>query len=212
MKKRMRMLSAILAIVICSLLLFAAYESMSLNQSSAGLIGQTGDSESSNSTTSATDQTEDNEPSDTNLSSGDNDTPSTDSSTGDSDDQTISIEDHEDVADYVWNSSEVIDIELNGNSITVNATGVATVNYSTLTITSAGTYRISGSLADGQIIVDTDDRETMRLILNGVDVSCSTNSPIFIKDAKKVIIVLEENTENYVKDGASYVFIRHSRG
>jgi hypothetical protein len=207
MKKRIRMLSAILAIVVCSLLLFAAYESMSLGQSSTGPTGQTDDSGLTNSTTTSTsDQTEDKTASDTNSSTGDNNTSSTDSATANSDDQTRSIEDHEDAADYVWDSSEVIDIELNGNSITVNATGVATVDYSTLTITSAGTYRISGSLTDGQIIVDTDDKETIRLILNGVDVSCSTSSPIYIIDAKKVVLVLEENTENYVKDGASYVF------
>jgi hypothetical protein len=219
MKKKTRILSTILAIAICSLLLFAVYESISLSQSVGDMNDQTGDSESSNSTTtSTTDQTESNGASDTNSSTGDSDasstdlptgdsnTSSTDSSTEDSYDQTGSGEDHEDSADYVWDSSEVIDIELNGNSITVNATGVATVDGSTVTITSAGTYRISGSLTDGQIIVDTDDKETMRLILNGIDVSCSTSSPIYIIDAKKVIIVLEENTENYVKDGASYVF------
>jgi hypothetical protein len=165
------------------------------------------DSEPSNSTTTGTtDQTESNGASDTDSSTGDSGTSSTDSSTGDSSDQTGSGEDHEEAADYVWDSSEVIDIELNGNSITVNASGVATVDGSTVTITSAGTYRVSGSLTDGQIIVDTDDKETMRLILSGVDVGCSTSSPIYIIDAKKVIIVLEENTENYVKDGASYVF------
>jgi hypothetical protein len=219
MKKKMRILSAIIAIVICSLLLFAAFESMSLSQSSADLIDQTGDSGSSNSTTTDTiNQTGDNRTSgtdsssgdsgtaDTNSSIGDKDTSSTDSSTGDSDNQTGSGEDHEDAADYVWDSSEVIDIELNGNSITVSATDVATVDGSTVTITSAGTYRISGSLTDGQIIVDTDDKDSIRLILNGVDVSCSTSSPIYIIDAKKVIIILEENTENYVKDEAIYVF------
>ena len=207
MKKKTQILSAIIAIAICSLLLFAAYESMSLSQSVGDINDQTGDSESSNSTTtSKTDQNGSNGASDTNLSTGDSDTSSTESSTEDSYDQTGSGEDHEDAADYVWDSSEVIDIELNGNSITVNATGVATIDGSTVTITSAGTYRISGSLTDGQIIVDTDDKETMRLILNGIDVSCSTSSPIYILDAKKVIIVLEENTENYVKDGVSYVF------
>jgi hypothetical protein len=207
MKKKMQVLSSILAIVICSLLLFAVYESMSLSQSIGDLDDQTGDSESSDSTTtSTTEQTESNGASDTDSSTGDSGTSGTDSSTGDSYDQTGSGEDHEEAADYVWDSSEVIDIELNGNSITVNATGFSTVDGSTVTITSAGTYRISGSLTDGQIIVDTDDKETVRLILNGVDVGCSTSSPIYIVDAKKVIIILEENTKNYVKDGATYVY------
>jgi len=108
--------------------------------------------------------------------------------------------DHEDPEDYIWEISDVIPILLDGNSITVNNTG-ATVNNNQLTITSAGTYSISGILNDGQIIVDSDDEETVRLILNGADISCSSSAPIFIKNAEKTIIALAENTENYVSDG-----------
>ena len=116
----------------------------------------------------------------------------------------VNIPDHEDPADYVWNSSTVIDIELNGNSITVSATDVATVVGSKVTITSAGTYRISGSLTDGQVVVDTNDEETVRLILNGVNINCSTSAPVYVMNAEKVVIVLQEGTENYVADGENY--------
>jgi hypothetical protein len=114
-------------------------------------------------------------------------------------------EDHEDPADYIWDSLDVIDVELSGDSISVDATGVATVEGSKVTITSAANYRITGSLIDGQIIVDTNDEETVRLILNGIDISCSNSSPIYIVDAKKVIMFLQAGTENYVADGASYI-------
>ncbi len=114
-------------------------------------------------------------------------------------------EDHEDPADYEWDTSDVIDIELNGDSIIVGATGVATIEGSKVTITSAANYRIAGSLADGQIIVDTNDEETVRLILNGVDISCSSSSPIYIENAEKVVMVLQTETENYLSDGASYI-------
>jgi hypothetical protein len=113
--------------------------------------------------------------------------------------------DHQDDADYVWNSSDVIPIVLNGNSITEN-TDNATVSGSTITISSAGTYSFSGSLSNGQIIVDTQDQTTVRLILNGVDLNCSTSSPIYVKTSKKVILVLADNTTNKVTDGSSYVF------
>ncbi len=105
----------------------------------------------------------------------------------------------------MWDSGDVVDIELNGASIAVTPSGAATVAGSKVTVTSAGNYRITGSLTDGQVVVDTDDEETVRLILNGVDIHCDTGSPIYIKDAKKVIIVLQEGTANYVSDGASYV-------
>ncbi len=113
--------------------------------------------------------------------------------------------DHEADEDYVWNNSDVIDIGLNGNSITVSLANVATVDASKVTITSAGTYRLSGSLTDGQVIVDTDDEETVRLILNNVTVHCSTSAPIYVMKAKKTIIILQNNTQNYVTDESSYI-------
>lgn len=112
---------------------------------------------------------------------------------------------HDNAADYIWNSSDEIPIILSGNTITVNGSG-ATVNGSTVTISSAGTYSFSGSLSDGQIIVNTEDEEIVRLILNGVDLSCSTNAPIYVMSAEKAMIVLADNTNNYVSDGSSYVY------
>ncbi len=112
---------------------------------------------------------------------------------------------HEETDDYTWDSSQISQIGLNGNSITFNGTGAA-VSGNKVTITSAGTFGISGSLTDGQIIVNTADKELVRLILNGVNISNSTSAPINIQAAKKVVIVLANGTENYVTDGASYVF------
>jgi hypothetical protein len=114
-------------------------------------------------------------------------------------------EDHEAAADYVWDSSSVVQIVLNGASITENTSG-ATTNGSMLTITSAGTYSISGSLADGQIIVNTTDKETVRLILNGVEINCSASAPIYVKSSSKTVIVLGENTTNKLTDGTAYTY------
>jgi hypothetical protein len=101
--------------------------------------------------------------------------------------------------DYIWDSSDEISVTLNEDSIAVNNNG-ATVDGTTLTITSAGTYRISGTLDDGQIIVDTADPAAVRLILSGVTISSSTNAPICVSNADKAIIILADNTENYLTD------------
>jgi hypothetical protein len=112
---------------------------------------------------------------------------------------------HEDVGDYVWETAAEVSIGLNGDSITAGGDGV-NVNGQIVTITSAGTYNLSGSLSDGQIIVDTADEEVVRLILNGVEIACSTSAPIYIKNAEKVVIILAEGTENNLTDGAAYVY------
>ena len=96
-------------------------------------------------------------------------------------------------------------ILLNGNAISVNGSG-ASADGSTVTITSAGTYNISGILTDGQIIVNTADAEAVNLVLNGINVTCSKSSPVYIMSAKETVITLAENTQNYVTDGSSYVF------
>lgn len=113
------------------------------------------------------------------------------------------IDDHDATADYTWSNSDVITITLKGSTIDVSGTG-ATVNGSKVTITTAGTYSFTGSLSDGQIIIDTEDETIVRLILGGVDISCSNNAPIYIENAKKAMIVLAENTQNSVSDGSSY--------
>ncbi|MCW4002951.1 MAG: carbohydrate-binding domain-containing protein [Candidatus Bathyarchaeota archaeon] len=112
--------------------------------------------------------------------------------------------DHEEAADYVWNEANVVDVTLNGNSITVSNSSVATVTGGKVTITSAGTYRLKGSLTNGQVIVNTADKATVRLLLNNVNIYCSNSAPIFVMDAKKTVIILEAGTQNNITDGSSY--------
>ena len=110
---------------------------------------------------------------------------------------------HENPEDYLWDVSAEIPIQLNGNSIQVEAEGVQ-VDGDQLTITTAGTYRLSGSLVDGQIIVDTDEKELVRLILDGVDISSSTSAPIYIRNAEEVLLLLADGTENRISDAGDY--------
>lgn len=94
-------------------------------------------------------------------------------------------------------------IEL-ADTITVNGSG-ASVDKNKVTITSGGTYSVKGSLTDGQIIVNAGDKDKVYIILNGVNIACSNNSPIYVMNSDKTIISLADNTKNYVKDGKSYV-------
>lgn len=95
-------------------------------------------------------------------------------------------------------------IEL-GDNITVDGNG-ANVENNKVTITSAGTYSIKGSISDGQIIVNAGDEDKVYIILNGVNITCSNSAPIYVMNSKKTIISLADNTENYVTDGETYVF------
>lgn len=117
----------------------------------------------------------------------------------------ISVEYDRDDLDSSVSDSDMSYIKLEGDSITFEGSG-ATVNGNIVTITSAGMYSISGTLNDGQIIVDTEDKETVELVLNGADITYSTSAPIYVSNAEKTVITLADGTENYVTDGASYIF------
>jgi hypothetical protein len=109
----------------------------------------------------------------------------------------------EEPTDYIWDTSTVVHIVLNGNSVSVTP-DVAEVKGSKVTITSAGTYSISGILTDGQVIIDSPDDAPVRLLLNNVNITCTKSAPVFVSDAGKVIIKLEKETENYLTDGSTY--------
>ncbi len=96
-------------------------------------------------------------------------------------------------------------IHLNTNSISVEGSGT-TVDGTTVTITAAGIYTIDGTLSDGQIIIDSEDEEDVEIILDGVDIHCSTSAPIFVNSAKNAIITLNDGTTNYLSDGSTYVY------
>ncbi len=117
---------------------------------------------------------------------------------------TISVVYDSDDEDYSWNSSEASHIVLTGDTIEFYGSG-AVVDDNQIAITSAGTYSISGTLNDGQIIVNTKDEETVRLILNGADITCYTSAPIYIKNAVKTVITLADDTENFITDGDDYI-------
>jgi hypothetical protein len=95
-------------------------------------------------------------------------------------------------------------IELKGDTISTEGPG-ASVNGSTVTISAAGTYQVSGILNDGQIIVDTTDTENVTLILTGVDITSKTSAPIYVANAEKMILTLAAGSENIVTDGDTYL-------
>lgn len=104
--------------------------------------------------------------------------------------------------DYEWSDSEVISITLNSNSIEATSSTVS-INGTTATITKEGHYSISGSLTNGQIVVNADSG-IVKIELNGANLNSTTGSPFYIKNANKTIVFLKEGTTNTITDAATY--------
>lgn len=108
----------------------------------------------------------------------------------------------EEKLDASWDEKSAVKITLNGDSVTADDKNVE-VDGSKVTITGAGTYVLSGTLSNGQIVVDSDDKDSVRLVLNGAEITCSNSSAIWVKDGD-TIITLADGTENTLTDGAEY--------
>lgn len=108
----------------------------------------------------------------------------------------------EEKLDASWDEKSAVKITLNGDSVTADDKNVE-VDGSKMTITGADTYVLSGTLSDGQIVVDSDDKDSVRLVLNGAEITCSNSSAIWVKDGE-TIITLADGTENTLTDGAEY--------
>lgn len=102
-----------------------------------------------------------------------------------------------------YDESTATKIQL-GNSITVNGAG-ASVSNSTIKISQQGTYILSGTLNDGNIIIDcADDTAKVQLVLDNAAIRCSTYAPLYAKSADKLFITLADNTDNVIEDSDEY--------
>lgn len=101
--------------------------------------------------------------------------------------------------DPQWDAKTATSIVCDDSGIAVEGEG-ASISGQVVTIDRAGTYLVSGTMADGQILVDTEIDETVHLILNGVELSNMTTAPIYSKGEGKIILTLADGTVNTVSD------------
>lgn len=85
-------------------------------------------------------------------------------------------------------------------TVTSDTSDGVTQSGSVYTITKAGEYTVAGLLSEGQLIVDAGDEDEITIVLNGTSITCSSGSPIYVKNASEVKIKSEENSFNEVID------------
>ncbi|MBK8460491.1 MAG: carbohydrate-binding domain-containing protein [Micropruina sp.] len=126
-------------------------------------------------------------------------TTSTTTSTGSTAATTLTA-DHDSTADHTWDASAEVAIDLSNPA----ATSGVTVSNGVITITQAGAYRLSGTLADGQVVVDTADSANVYLILDDASITNADGSALAILNAELALVVLPDGTTSTLTDGAGY--------
>lgn len=96
------------------------------------------------------------------------------------------------------NETETV-ISADGESAVVDGDG-ASVDGKTITIEKAGSYRLKGSLTEGEILIKAGDSASVKLILDGFTITNSSDAPIVCESAGKLTIELSDGTENKISD------------
>lgn len=103
-----------------------------------------------------------------------------------------------------YDESTAVSIQLNGDTASCESDAV-TIEGGHIIIGAEGVYRISGTLTDGQIVVNAADTDKVQLVLAGAEITSSTSAAIYAREADKVFVTLAEGTENTLTNGGEYV-------
>ena len=111
---------------------------------------------------------------------------------------TVTITTPQDDEDESWkNNTGTVDLD----NVEVTGDGIS-VSDNIITISKGGDFEVTGTLDDGQIVIDTEEKVKLRL--SGMSLTNKNGSAVYIKNADKAYITLTDNTENTLTDGENY--------
>ncbi len=115
----------------------------------------------------------------------------------------LAVEYSDEDMDDSWDTASAVTINLSGSTATISGTG-AVLEENKIRITEAGTYVLSGTFDDGQILIEADEKDKVQLVLNGVEIKNSDGPAIYSVENDKVILTVAKGTTNRVEDGTAY--------
>lgn len=101
-----------------------------------------------------------------------------------------------------YDEDESVAITFNGESAKADSDYVL-VEDGKVTIKKSGTYVLSGDYK-GQVVVDSDDEDLVRIVLSNTNIESENSSAIFVKKASEVILTIKDGTENTISDAEKY--------
>ena len=104
-----------------------------------------------------------------------------------------------------YEESGAVYVTLSDDGITGETDGVV-IDGQMVTITAEGTYIFSGTLSEGQIVVDADNAK-VQIVFDNVDITCASSAAVYVKSAEKVFVTLAEGAQNTLRNTDEYVAI-----
>lgn len=104
-----------------------------------------------------------------------------------------------------YEESGAVYVTLSDDGIAGETDGVV-IDGQMVTITAEGTYIFSGTLSEGQIVVDADNAKA-QIVFDNVDITCASSAAVYVKSAEKVFVTLAEGSQNTLRNTDEYVAI-----
>ncbi len=105
-------------------------------------------------------------------------------------------------SDLTWQPADEVKVTLADGSSS-GGSGVS-VSGSTVTITAAGVYRVTGSLSNGQLAVAVPGDAAVVVVLDQVTITNSAGPAVSVTSGDKVTLVLADGTTSTLTDGTGY--------
>ena len=112
--------------------------------------------------------------------------------------------------EFAFDMSDITKIFFSDDEVTATGKKEVRINdidgRKTVTITQKGKYLISGTCSNGQIIVNADNDKDVRLLLNGLDLTCPDSACINERQCDKLLVTLVGGTENNLSGTMDFVY------
>lgn len=105
--------------------------------------------------------------------------------------------------DFEIGYSDYMSIYLADNA--TSSDGDVIISGNTVTITGEGTYLLTGTLSNGQILIDAPDSEKIQLVLAGADITCQNSAALYIRQADKVFLTLAPGSQNRLSSTGEFI-------
>lgn len=108
--------------------------------------------------------------------------------------------------DFTYEESSAARIVLSDDGSSSDSSKVE-ISDSVITISEEGTYILSGSLTEGQIVVDAGDTDKLQLVFDNVKVNCSASAALYVRQADKVFVTLADGSENQLSNQEDFIAV-----
>ena len=102
-----------------------------------------------------------------------------------------------------YDKNTAIKINLKDNASSCDSDSV-NINNNTITITNENVYYLTGSLRNGQLVIDADNAK-VQIVLDNTEISNDSSAAIYVKKAKKVFITLADGTKSILSNQGEFV-------